>query len=74
MDISFHGTPASIRRKSDGKRFDVKSIYFSGDRRAYVITITEFGKDQELGPGEYRTDSIYYWEESTQKISIKKLD
>lgn len=69
-----HGTPSSVWRKADGKRYFVGSIYFDGDRGGLCVVINLNGTPFILAPGEYRTHAIYFYKEENERLEIRTLD
>lgn len=69
-----HGTPAYVKRNSDGLICRVKDVFFDGDRKGYAVKIITKKGSQTLYPGEYRTFSVYYWNEKAKLINIIILE
>lgn len=69
-----HGTPAYVKRNSDGLICRVKDIFFDGDRKGYAVKILTTKGFQTLFPGEYRTFSIYYWNDRIELLTIVILE
>lgn len=68
-----HGMPAYVWYKYDGKLYEVTGTYYDGDKKGYAVTIDQGNGPITLIPGEYRTDSLYHWNEISKKIEIKTL-
>ena len=71
---NLHGTPAKVVSKLDQKEYHVIGVHYDGDAKGYVIKIVAFDFTHKyLYPGQYRTKTIYVWQDDSKKLVYEDL-